>query len=118
MWCRGGAPTLPLPKMGARLGPPVTAVRLSADQSRRLGRALTNAAYKLERFLIRNGPGDLVTIITLGRLLTRKMGRKRNGLMGCEMWFPPDGVHLSREEYAELESADAFPDRLMMRAKE
>ena len=77
----------------------------------------STAAYKLERTLIRNGPGDIATIITLGRLLTRKMGRKRNGIKGCEMWFHPDGVHLSPEGYSKLAGADAFPDWLVMRAR-
>ena len=77
----------------------------------------STAAYKLERTLICNGPGDIATIVTLGRLLTRKMGRKRNGLKGCEMWFRSDGVHLSPEGYCKLAGADAFPDWLVMKAR-
>ena len=76
------------------------------------------AAYKLERTLLRNGPGNLATLVTLGRLLTRKIGRKRNGLKGCEKWFHRDRVHLSREGYAKLAGASAFPDWLVMKAKE
>ena len=78
----------------------------------------STAAYKLERTLLRNGPGNLATLVTLGRLLTRKIGRKRNGLLGCERWFHHDRVHLSREGYAKLAGAEAFPDWLVMKAKE
>ena len=74
------------------------------------------AAYRLERTLLRKGPGSSATVIPLGRLLTRKMGRKRNGMMGCEPWFHSDGVHLSGEGYAKLASAGAFPGWLRMRA--
>ena len=74
------------------------------------------AAYRLERTLIRGG--DLATVITLGRYPTRKMGRKRSGIRGCEPWFQTDGVHLSEEGYARLASAaGAFPMWLRMTTK-
>lgn len=77
----------------------------------------STAAYRLERTLIRGGPGDLAAVVPLGRYLTRKMGRRRSGMKGCEPWFRDDGVHLTEEGYARLAGAGAFPKWLQMKAK-
>ena len=74
------------------------------------------AAYHLERTLIKEGLCELGSIVPLGRALTRKMGRKRHGLKGCEDWFRPDGVHLSAKGYAKLAGASSFPEWLKMGA--
>ena len=74
----------------------------------------TTAAYHLERTTLKMDVG--ARIITLGRALTRKMGKSRHGLKGCEQWFRPDGVHLSPDGYAKLADAGSFPVWLTMRA--
>ena len=43
------------------------------------------------------------------------MGRKRHGIKGCEGWFVPDGVHLTRDGYERVADAGAFPVWLMLR---
>lgn len=72
----------------------------------------STAAYHLERTTLKAELGSTVRVIPLGRSLTRKMGRKRNGIKGCEAWFQDDGVHLTREGYEKVANAGAFPEWL------
>ena len=66
----------------------------------------------MERTLFKEGLSELGCIVHMGRALTRKMGRKRHGLKGCEVWYHPDGVHLSEEGYEKLARAGSFPEWL------
>ena len=74
----------------------------------------STAAYHLERTLLKEGLHEHAVIIPLGRALTRKMGKRRQGLKGCEQWFCPDGVHLSAEGYLKL--SDCVPVWLTLKA--
>ena len=63
----------------------------------------STAAYHLERSLLREALSNGVTLIKLGRALTRKISHKRAGLCeGCLPWFQDDRVHLSRAGYRKL----------------
>ena len=74
----------------------------------------TTAAYHLERTLSRL---DDCKFVPLGRALTRKMGKKKNGLKGCEQWYKPDGVHLSDEGYSKVVGVGAFPTWIALSAE-
>ena len=67
------------------------------------------AAYHLERTLSKLELGRVCRFLPLGRGLTRRMGRKKHGIKGCEAWFLPDGVHLSYEGYAKIADAGRGP---------
>ena len=77
----------------------------------------STAAYRLERTLLRGGPGELATVVPLGRYLARKMGKRRSGMKGCEPWYGEDGVHLTAAGYTRLAGAGPFPKWLQMKAK-
>ena len=74
----------------------------------------STAAYHMERTLLKEGLEEHAIIIPLGRALTRKMGKKKQGLKGCQQWFCPDGVHLSPEGYLKL--SDCLPVWLLLKA--
>ena len=74
----------------------------------------STTAFDLERALLELEVG--CRLVMLGRALTRKMRRSRHGLVGCQQWFDPDGVHLSPEGYAKLADAAALPIWLTFRA--
>ena len=74
----------------------------------------STAGFHLERTLLKLEVG--CRLVMLGRALTRKMRRSRHGLVGCQQWFEPDGVHLSPEGYAKLADAAALPIWLTFRA--
>ena len=74
----------------------------------------STAAFHLERTLLKLEVK--FQFITLGRALTRKMGRNRHGLRGCETWFHTDGVHLSAAGYMKLADAAALPVWLVLGA--
>ena len=74
----------------------------------------STGAYHLERNLSKLDLG--VQLICLGRALTRKMGRHRHGLKGCDQWYLTDGVHLSPEGYAKLAEHGSFPVWLTLRS--
>ena len=76
----------------------------------------STASYHLERTLLKEGLGQTCSFVILGRALTRKMGRKRHELKGCDAWFRSDRVHLSARGYAKLAEGGAFPEWLTMGA--
>ncbi|KAF0290294.1 hypothetical protein FJT64_011510 [Amphibalanus amphitrite] len=67
------------------------------------------AAYHLERTLLKAQLDPVARVLPLGRALTRKMGRKRHGLMGCNRWYQQDGIHLNRDGYEKVADAGSFP---------
>ena len=71
-------------------------------------------AYHLERTLTKVKLGERVRFLTIGRTLTRKIGRMRHGMRGCEARFEEDGVNLTREGYDKLADATWFPVWLTM----
>ena len=63
----------------------------------------STAAYHLERALLKRQLGENITVIKLGRALTKKISHKRSGLcLGCLLWFDDDRVHLSPAGYQKL----------------
>ena len=74
------------------------------------------AAYHLERTLSKVGTG--CQLIPLGRKITRRMGKTKRGLKGCEGWYKADGIHLSSAGYGKLAAADMFPKWLTLTAEE
>ena len=71
------------------------------------------AAYRLERTLLTLADDDRVKMAALGRRLTRRMGRRGQGIWGVEQWFT-DGVHLSPSGYAKVADATTFPSWLCL----
>ena len=65
----------------------------------------STSAFHLERALYKQNFGDGVTVVKLGRGLTKKITHKRSGLCeGCLKWFRRDRTHLSTLGYRKLAS--------------
>ena len=74
------------------------------------------ASYKLDR------KTKIVTtedeFVSVGKALTKKMGRKSRHLITeeCRRWFDVDGIHLSPEGYKKVAEVQKFPPWLVLRA--
>lgn len=68
----------------------------------------TSAAYHLERTIKRALP-ESAQFVPLGRLLAKRMGRRIVFGRDCQVWYRPDGVHLSRAGYDKLMESALLP---------
>ena len=74
------------------------------------------ASYKLDRKVKEATTGD--EFISLGKALTKKMGRKSRHLIieDCRPWFAKDGIHLSPRGYEKIAAVDKLPAWVVLRA--